>query len=156
MKATSHEIDESLRLLEATPARLRTAALAVPLERLSHSPRPKSWSAQEILAHLRACSDLWSFSIYAMLSDSEPVLTDTDERKWAKVAGYTEIPFQTGLDRFSHERAVLLRVLRRLKLEEWERGGTIQGRRHTVFSQARRMGRHEAEHCEQVEEMLGG
>lgn len=154
MKSTPQEIDRALRLLEATPARLNALAAGIPLERLASSPGPKIWSAQEVLAHLRACADLWGASIYAMLSDSEPALADSDERKWAKLAGYTDVPFHAGLERFSHERAVLLRVLRGLETEGWERGGMILGRRHTVFSQARRMAKHEAEHCEQIEALV--
>ena len=35
-----------------------------------------------------------------------------------------------------------------------ERGAVILGRRHTVFTQARRMAKHEAEHMEQIAGLL--
>ena len=49
------------------------------------------------------------------------------------------------------QRTNLMRVLRGLGPEAWERGAIIFERRHTVFSQARRMAKHEAEHCEQLD-----
>jgi hypothetical protein len=41
----------------------------------------------EILAHLRACDDLWSHSIYAMLAQDNPALPLLDERRWAGKSG---------------------------------------------------------------------
>ena len=37
---------------------------------------------------------------------------------------------------------------------DWSRGAMIKDRRHTVFSQARRMALHEVTHCEQIEGLV--
>ena len=106
-----------------------------------------------MLAHLRACAELWGFSIFAMLAEKDPVLALPDERRWAKAAGYTRLDFATSLQVFSQQRGELLEVLGELDLDGWGRGAQIDGRRHTIFSQARRMAKHEGEHCTQIEEL---
>src|SRR5215216_2050961 len=111
----------------------------------------KSWSANDILAHLRSCTDLWTHSIYAMLAEDEPEFSDVNERKWAKVTHYSELPFEESLQAFSLQRKNLLRVLQALPFEAWERSAIIFGRKHTVFMQARRMAKHETEHIQQLE-----
>ena len=40
---------------------------------LSIKPEVEAWSVNENLAHLRACADVWTHSIYAMLAEKEPL-----------------------------------------------------------------------------------
>lgn len=154
MKATPKEIQNYLRLLEETPQRISIVTCGVDESRLQFKADKKSWSVNDILAHLRSCSDLWSHSIYAMLAENEPVFSDISERKWAKVTRYAELPFAESFQAFSLQRENLLHVLRVLPFESWERSALINERKPTVFSQARRMARHETEHCQQIEELL--
>ena len=90
-----------------------------------------------------------------MLAEKEPVLPDINERKWAKVTGYAEVPFAESFQAYVLQRENLLRVLKALPFEDWERSAVIFGRKHTVFTQARRMAKHEAEHAKQIEFLLG-
>ncbi len=108
----------------------------------------------EILAHLRSCSDIWSYSILAMLAESSPALALLDPRKWAKAAGYPALGFHRSLEAFTLDRRELIAVLQGLEPEQWLRDADIGGRRHTVFSQARRMALHEAEHLSQFEAVV--
>lgn len=153
MKSTPAEIERIPVVLGAMPVRLQTLTKDRSPEELAYSPDKKTWSAQEILAHLRACADLWTHSIYAMLAELEPVLPDINERKYTRAARYAEVPFREAVDVFSMQCANLMLVLQETKPDDWERGAIILGRRHTVFSQARRMAKHEAEHCEQLAEL---
>ena len=147
MKSNPAEIERVLARLEATPAFLNALAADHSPGELGFSRDKKTWSAQEVLAHLRACADPWIHSIYAMLAEAGPVLPDIDERKYARAARYAEVPYIEALRSFAAQRANLVRVLRGLRPEKWERSANILGRRHTVFSQARRMAMHEAGHC---------
>jgi hypothetical protein len=154
MKITVPEIKKHLLLLEDTPRRIATLTTGLEEIRLSWAPDGTTWSAVEILAHLRACAELWSFSIYAMLSADSPVLPDLDERRWAKVARYASQEFHRSFEIFAIQRAELLGMLKELPFDPWARSGTIAGRSHTVYSQARRIALHEVEHCIQFEELL--
>ena len=156
MKATPSEIEKYLRIISETPQRIAQAAKGLEEARLQFKADAKSWSGNDILAHLRSCADLWTHSIYAMLAENEPVFSDIDERKWAKVTRYAELPFKESFQAFSLQRENLLHVLKALPLESWERSAVIFERKHTVFSQVRRLAKHEAEHCEQITSLLRG
>ena len=154
MKAAPAEIEKYINALEETPHRIFMASNGLADLRLQFKPDNESWSANDILAHLRSCADLWTHSIYAMLAEQEPVFSNIDERKWAKVTRYAELPFEESLQAFSSQRENLLRVLKGLPFESWERSALIFERRHTVFTQTRRLAKHEHEHCEQIGELL--
>jgi hypothetical protein len=154
MKATPPEIERILIALDETPRRLTRSTARTDAAHLRLRPDARSWSAVDILSHLRACSDLWTHSIYAMLAEKEPLLADIDERKWAKAARYGEWDFAVLLSTFTQQRRELLLVLRGLPGEAWEQSALIAGRRHTVFTQARRLAKHESEHCAQMEQIV--
>lgn len=151
MKATPAEIRKALAILDETPRRLAAAASRADEARARFKPDPKSWSAVEALSHLRACADVWGGSIESMLAEDEPSLPDIHPRQWIKQTNYPDLAFMESLHAFSRQREKLLRLLNSLTFEQWERVAWIRGRRHTVFTQARRMTKHEAEHCVQVE-----
>ena len=154
MKATPAEIEKYVQILSETPLRISQAATGLDEAHLQFKADKNSWSANDILAHLRSCTDLWAHSMYAMLAENEPVFSDINERKWAKVTRYAELPFGESFQVFSLQRENLLRVLTALPFESWERSAIIFGRRHTIFTQTRRMAKHEDEHCEQIQSLL--
>lgn len=154
MKATPVEIKKYLTILEETPRTIANLSKSVDVVSLQTKSDSKSWSANDVLAHLRSCADLWTHSIYAMLAEKQPALPDIDERKWAKATGYTEVPFAESFQVFSLQRQNLLRILRALPFEAWEKSALIFERKHTIFTQVRRMAKHEHEHCEQMEVLL--
>ena len=154
MKSTPSEIKKYLVVLSETPQRIVQAVEDIDDVHLQQRTDAKSWSANDILAHLRSCADLWTHSIYAMLAENEPQFSDINERKWAKVTRYAELPFEESLQAFSLQRKNLLHVLQALAFESWERSAIIFGRKHTVFTQTRRMAKHENEHVEQLESLL--
>ena len=88
-----------------------------------------------------------------MLTEEIPILPDINERRWAKVTSYARIPLALSLQAFSFQREELLRVLRALPPEGWERVALVFERKHTVFTQARRMALHEQEHVEQIRQL---
>jgi hypothetical protein len=156
MKATLSQIEKYLRILSETPQQIAQVAKGLEEVGLQFKADQKSWSANDILAHLRSCADLWTHSIYAMLAENEPVFSDINERKWAKVTRYAELSFADSLQVFSLQRENLLRVLKSLPFDYWERSAIIYQRKHTVFTQTRRMAKHEIEHCEQIASLLRG
>ena len=48
-----------LTLLAATPQRIAALTADLTPEELQTRPTPDEWSANEVLAHLRACADVW-------------------------------------------------------------------------------------------------
>jgi hypothetical protein len=154
LDASPAEVNEYLALLAATPTRLSAITAKAPAASLLRVPASKVWSPVEHLAHLRGCADVWGETMRAMLADDEPVLVRVDPRRQAQSAGYARLPFADSLAAFKRQRAELLRMLKPLSFEDWNRGAQIGSNRHTIFSQARRMALHEQEHCEQVADYL--
>ena len=154
LKATSGEIERHLAQLADTVPALLNMTSGLGADELSWSPGPKEWSVVEILAHLRACADVWSYSIYAMLTENQPVFPLIDERRWAKTLGYATLSFEVSISTFTSQRADLLRTLAKLDGQQWERTCQIEGRNHSVFSQMRRMALHEVEHWQQFQEVV--
>jgi hypothetical protein len=151
MKATLAEIEEVLQRLTETPDRIATTAEAMTAEQLQRRPDAKTWSANDILAHLRACADVWGETIESMLQEDEPTLRHISPRTYMKKSDYPALPFQESFQAFVKQRDDLLRTLTGLEFTDWSRGALIKDRRHTVFTQARRMALHEATHNEQIE-----
>jgi hypothetical protein len=156
VKATPPEIKKYLAILSETPQKIEYATKDLEETRLQAKADVKSWSVNDILAHLRSCADLWTHSVYAMLAENEPVFSDINERKWMKVTRYTELRFSLSFQAYSLQRECLLHVLQALPFGSWERSGIIFGRRHTVFTHTRRMAKHEQEHVMQIEFLLRG
>ena len=156
MKITPAEIAKYLALLEEFPRTVTAWTTRLSEDQLRWSPGKKDWSIVEVVAHLRACAEIWSFSIYAMLTEDKPALPLLDERRWAKAARYATFEFHPSFQIFCLQRGELLVVLKALDFESWVRSANIEGRNHTVFSQSRRMALHETEHLEQIQALLEG
>jgi len=149
----------ALKLLVATPRRIAGASKDLNKEQLRRKPAADSWSANEVLAHLRACADVWGSSIMAMLTQDRPTLRYVSPRTWIKKTNYADLEFGVSFRGYANQRKDLLKVLRTLSHHDWLRGASVKvakkRREETVLSYAERMARHEAGHCGQVERTLG-
>src|SRR5258706_15984890 len=143
-----------LKLLDVTPRRLMKITKSLDEARLQRRTEKEIWSVNDILAHLRACADVWGDSIEQMLSDENPTVLYRHPRQWIKKTDYPKLSFHESLQAFTAQRKKLLKVLKHLPFEDWSRAATIKGLEHTVFTQVRRMATHENVHCEQIENLL--
>jgi len=148
-----------LKLLVATPRRITGASKGLNKEQLRRKPAADSWSANEVLAHLRACADVWGSGIMAMLKQDGPTLRYVSPRTWIKKTNYADLEFGVSFRGYANQRKDLLKVLRTLSHHDWLRGASVKVAKkrpeETVLSYAERMARHEAGHCGQVERTLG-
>ena len=65
-------IEQNLTLLAATPARIAELTKDLTATQLRTPPEPGEWSARDVLAHLRACSDMWGKYINLILNEDRP------------------------------------------------------------------------------------
>jgi len=154
MEITPSETERILGLLAETPRRIAAASEGVGNAQLQWRPDEKSWSANDILAHLRSCMDVWGKSLRRMLAEESGTQAHISPRSWIKKTNYLALGFHESLQEFAQQRSNFLDLLESLAFADWSRSAVIQGRQHTVFSQARRMALHESEHCEQIETIL--
>ncbi len=158
MKVDPAEIESVLNLLEQTSSRIASASESLENARLHIKPDEEAWSANDILAHLRSCADVWGKSMMVMIAQDHPTLRYISPRTWIRKTDYPGLEFRLSLKAFAKQRDDLLKALKALKIEDWSRGATFtattKGREQTILSYAQRMARHENEHCEQIEILL--
>ena len=158
MPSGSLTIEQALTLLAATP--LRIVALTTDLTPAqSHTtPSQGGWSVNDVLAHLRACADVWGNCIVAIITEDTPTLRAVNPLTWIKKTDYLELEFQPSLRSFATQRAELLAVLKPLPHEGWSRAATVTGAgkvlEWTVLSYAQRLARHERPHVKQIERIV--
>ena len=181
MPYKSLTIEQILAMLAEAPPRLAALTTGLAPAQLRTSPGQGEWSAVGVLAHLRACADVWGSYIERILTEDRPTIRavkpliwikETDYPKlefqpsrhaftkhkpttWIKQTEYLELDFQPSLQAFTKQRADLLAVLEALAPEDWSRAATITGggkpREESVFSYARRLALHERPHVKQIE-----
>jgi hypothetical protein len=79
--------------------------------RLLAAPNDDKWSANDVLAHLRACADVRGEPIFAIIAEATPTLRAVDPRTWIKETDYPDLEFRHSLRAFTSQRADLLVVL---------------------------------------------
>ena len=65
-------IEQNLKVLAATPSRIAELTEGLTAAQLLTPPEPGEWSARDVLAHLRACSDMWGKYITVILREDRP------------------------------------------------------------------------------------
>lgn len=154
MIITQKDIDQYLFQLEHAPQKIADCTRDVDESLLHGKTSAGDWSPNDILAHLRSCADVWGNSIEAMLAADYPSLPDIHPRAWIKQTDYLVLPFNQSLREFLRQRKKLLLSLKSLSFGDWSRAAIIGKREHTIFSQTRRMAKHEAEHMEQIKTLI--
>ena len=114
MMVDPSEIEQVLELLEATPHHLASLSRDVDSSRLHFKPDEDTWSANEILAHLRACADTWGKSILKMIAQDHPTIRYVSPRTWIRKTDYPQQEFHSSLEAYTHQRNELLKALRAL------------------------------------------
>jgi hypothetical protein len=151
-------IEQVLTLLAESPPRIAALTADLAPAQLQTTPNHDGWSANDVLAHLRACADVWGNCIVAMIAADTPTIRAVNPRSWIKKTDYLELEFRPSLHSFAAQRADLLAVLKPLPREGWSRAATVTGAgkvlEWTVLFYAQRLADHERQHVKQVERIV--
>lgn len=125
---------------------------------LDCTPEQETWSANDVLAHLRACSNVWGSCIVAMVAEDRLTLRAVSPRAWIRKTDYLGLEFHPSLRSFAGQRVDLLAVLEALPDEAWSHAATVTGAgailERTVLSYAQWLARHERSHLKQIERLV--
>jgi hypothetical protein len=150
--------EEILSLLAEAPARISAATAELSPAQLGTSPGPGEWSANEVLAHLRSCADVWGDDMARILAEDRPTIKAVNPTTWIIQTDYPSQAFGSSLRRYTAQRATLLDMLRPLTTDQWSRTATITGAgaalQKTVSSYAERLARHERAHVAQIRQIV--
>lgn len=151
-------IEQNLILLEGTPTWIANMTVGLAPAQLRWSPGPGEWSARDVLAHLRACSDMWGRYIVKILDEDHPTYKAISPRTWIKKTDFLEQEFLPSLEAFTIQRARLLAVLKPLPPEAWSRTALVKGagkpRERSVRTYAQWLANHERSHFNQFERIV--
>jgi hypothetical protein len=152
---TSPSREKILALLAEGPSHIAKITAGLTEAQLHAAPGPGEWSANEVLAHLRSCSDVWGSCIVRILNQDAPTIRAVSPRTWIRRTNYLEQKFQPSLQAFTAQRAELLAVLEPLKPKIWSRSATITGAgtplERSVHFYAQWMAEHERPHLKQID-----
>jgi hypothetical protein len=151
-------IEKILSILTETPSRIVGITANLTPTQLHMSPAPDEWSANEVLAHLRSCADVWGSYINRIIAEDRPSIRAVSPRTYIKKTDYPKQEFQPSLQVFTRQRRDLLTVLESLSPEGWARSATVTAvgspLEKTVQSYAERMARHERGHIRQFQKTV--
>lgn len=158
MSSRPSTVEQVLMLLAAAPPRIAMLTTGLLPAQLHAKPDPDAWSANDVLAHLRACADIWGGCIATMLAQDRPTLRAVNPRTWITKTDYLEQDFQPSLHAFAAQRTELLALLEPLPPEGWSRAATVTGAgkvlERTVLSYAQWLATHERPHVKQIERIV--
>ena len=152
-------IDQVLTQLKEQPEAIVALTAGLPRARLQIPPSRGEWSINDVLAHLRSCSDMWGKYITIILAEDRPTVRATNPTTWIKSTNYLELEFAPSFDAFTRQRAGLLALLRPLPEPAWSRSATVTGagrpRERTVMEYGRWLANHERSHVRQIARVVG-
>lgn len=144
-----------LEVLEATPVRL--AAVSGPVDA---RPSPDDWSAAEVLAHLRACGEVWGGCIRRLLAEDRPTVRALNPRTHQERTDWAGRAWAEHLAAFTDDRLALLDLLHGLAPADWDRRALVTGAgrpvERTVLTYAEWLASHERPHVKQVRRAVSG
>jgi DinB family protein len=152
--------EQVLALLTETPLRIGALTAGLEREQLRTAPGPDEWSINDVVAHLRACSDVWGNHIRAIVAQDKPTLRAVNPRTWIKSTDYPELEFRPSFRSFVKQRADLVALLEPLPPRDWARLATVEGwgqaYEHTVLFYGQKLAGHERTHIKQVARIAAG
>jgi DinB family protein len=148
-------VDQVMALLEVTAPRIAELTSSLKPAQL-HLPSDGDWSANDVLAHLRACADVWGGCMISIMRGTS-ALRAVNPLTWIEKTDYRAQPFARSLRSFATQRADLLDALRAASRADWRRTVTVTGagaplRRDALFY-GRWMAGHERAHVKQIAKM---
>ena len=144
-----------MAILPVTVPRLSELTDGLTEAQLNAAPDPGEWSANVLLAHLRACQDVLGGNIVRILREDRPAWKRKSTREWHRKSGYNEWSFGAGFEAFAKGRAELLTGLDSVRQEDWERIAVVTVQPNRSLEQSARffgdwLAAHEREHLEQM------
>ncbi|MFI5287224.1 MAG: DinB family protein [Candidatus Dormibacteria bacterium] len=160
MASKSIPTEQIVTQLADAPRRIAALTAGLAPSRLCTGPGDGEWSANDVLAHLRACADVWGDHISAIVAEDAPHRRGVNPRTWIKSTDYLELGFHDSLRSFLAQRAELLATLEDLSPDGWSRKAKVVAygmtNERTLLSYAEHLARHERTHLKQIENIVDG
>ena len=158
MPGSSLTSEQVLTLLAAAPPRIAALTAGLLPSQLLAAPNPGEWSANEVLAHLRACADVWGNCMLTMIAQDKQTLRAVNPPYLDRKDELSRTRVQTLARAFTGQRRELLAVLEPLPPKAWSRTATVTGAgkslQRTVLFYGQWLVEHERPHIKQIERIV--
>jgi hypothetical protein len=147
--------DAILAALERAPSIVIPLVREVPETILKRRPTPKKWSAHEHACHLATVHPVILARLDLMLANDRPYITPFFPSAQDEDGALLNINLDEALEKFSIDREKLLRRLRELSANDWQRTAEHGEYSHySVFIMFRHLAMHDMFHAYRIEELL--
>lgn len=141
--------------LENAPGIIIPLIREVPPQYLKRRPSPTKWSAYEHACHLSASDGPFLARLDLMLSAPAPFIRAILNSPEEEAGALLSVDLDEALDRYVRERAGLVKRLKELSVEDWQRTAEHEAFSHySVWIMFRHLLNHEMFHAYRIEELL--
>lgn len=141
--------------LEGAPDIIISLVREVPPQNLKRRPSPNKWSAHEHACHISTADAAYLSRLELMLSDPAPYIRSMVPSPEEEAGSLLNIDLDEALDQYVRERARLVKRLKELSVEDWQRRAEHEEYSHyLVLIMFRQLLMHEMLHAYRIEELM--
>ena len=149
------ETTSLIAALENAPGVIIPLIREVPPQYLKRRPSPMKWSAYEHACHLTGSVQPFLDRLDLLLSTPNPFIQAIVNSPEEEAGALLRVDLDAALDRYASERASLVKRLKGLSPEDWQRKGVHESfRQYSVWIMFRHLLNHEMLHAYRIEELL--
>ena len=141
--------------LESAPEIIVGLIREVPPDLLKRRPSPNKWSAHEHACHLATTDEAFLARLDLMLSDPAPHIKYMAPSEEEEAGALLKIDLDEALNQYVRDRARLVKRLKGLSAEDWQRTAEHEEYiRYSVTMMFRQLLTHEMLHAYRIEELM--
>jgi len=141
--------------LEAAPGIIIGLVREVPLQNLKRRPAPNKWSAHEHACHISSGHAEFLSRLELMLSDPHPRIKSMEPSPDEEAGSLLNVDLDQALEQYVQERALVVKRLKELSAEDWQRTAEHDAFSHySVHIMFRHMLVHEMLHAYRIDELM--
>jgi hypothetical protein len=141
--------------LENAPGIIIPLIREVPPQYLKRRPSPAKWSAYEHACHIATPIEPFLERLELILSTPAPFIRSISPSPAEESGALLNVDLDEALDRYVRERADLVKRLKELSADDWQRTAEHEAFRHySVWIMFRHVLNHEMLHTYRIEELL--
>ena len=141
--------------LDAAPGIIIGLVREVPPQNLKRRPAPNKWSAHEHACHITTGQETFLLRLELMLSDPFPRIKSMQPSPEEEAGSLLSVDLDEALGRYVRERALVVKRLKELSADDWQRTAEHEAFSHySVHIMFRHMLIHEMHHAYAIDELM--
>lgn len=141
--------------LEAAPGIVIGLIREVPPENLKRRPAPDKWSAHEHACHISIGQETFLARLDLILSDPHPQIKSMQQTPEEEAGSMLTIDLDEALGQYVRERAQVVKRLKALSADDWQRTAEHEAFSHySVHIMFRHLLIHEMHHAYKIDELM--